>query len=118
LLPHQSLKASLPKVLVTGQGFRQPAISHHNERDAISQAPLFIGASTKELPCSSVELFGQRDDLNARVCLKGIQQSYGGLATALFRKSVADFQHNGTGGYHSHTCCLDLIGQMKSSLME
>ena len=43
-LAQQGPKASLLKVVVAGQGIGEPAIGHHDERDAIAEAPRFVGA--------------------------------------------------------------------------
>ena len=67
LFQQKRTKTCLTKVTVCGERFRNAAISHEDERYAISEPPFLIWALPKKSPCPPVQGLVKRYDLHPDV---------------------------------------------------
>lgn len=81
-------------MIVRRESVGEYAVFHHDEREAVGEAPLFVGPFSKEGERSRVQPLGGRDYLDLLVALHCVEQLDGGPAVALPCEGVADLQND------------------------
>ena len=60
---------------IEGEGIADSLISNHDERDAICERPVLVGAFSIEADTSVQERLRRRDDDGVSICLEQVEQS-------------------------------------------